>query len=488
MKKNNPFKYLEIGITVFVVIAASILFYFVFNNWKSILAEIKNLFRILSPFIWGMLIAYLLRPLLKQIEKRVTLPIAEKMFDNKDFASKFGRAVAIFISILIFLLVISAVVWMVVPQLYTSIETLAKNSDVFLNTAVSWGKRVLKSNPILQENFISLVDNLTDSVVDWAKLKLMPNMANIVSIISTGIVSVITGVSYFIIGLILSIYLLYHKEKVSSGSKRLLYSVFSIKTSNSILATLRYADQIFMNFISGQVLDASIVAIACYFGCTILKIPYALLVSTIVGTTNLIPFFGPFIGGIPSALIILTVSPMKALIFVIFIVILQQIDGNILVPKILGGSMGLNGFWVMFSIILGAGLFGFAGMLIGVPIFMLIYTGVGKLIDRGLERKGLPVADNSYSNLDHIDPETKTPIEGCPQKKQNSKWEEKKKLKEKKRRREYELYSSIHNITDRWKKKDKDNSEAPGNDEMSADSSRANENSSVRDEQHDKKN
>ncbi|NMD44245.1 MAG: hypothetical protein GYA88_02330, partial [Clostridiales bacterium] len=136
MKKNNPFKYLEIGITVFVVIAASILFYFVFNNWKSILAEIKNLFRILSPFIWGMLIAYLLRPLLKQIEKRVTLPIAEKIFDNKDFASKFGRAVAIFISILIFLLVIAAVVWMVVPQLYTSIETLAKNSDVFLNTAV----------------------------------------------------------------------------------------------------------------------------------------------------------------------------------------------------------------------------------------------------------------------------------------------------------------------------------------------------------------
>lgn len=488
MKKNNPFKYLEIGITVFVVIAASILFYFVFNNWKSILAEIKNLFRILSPFIWGMLIAYLLRPLLKQIEKRVTLPIAEKIFDNKDFASKFGRAVAIFISILIFLLVISAVVWMVVPQLYTSIETLAKNSDVFLNTAVSWGKRVLKSNPILQENFISLVDNLTDSVVDWAKLKLMPNMANIVSIISTGIVSVITGVASFFIGLIVSVYLLYHKEKVSSGSKRLLYSVFSLKSAGNILATLRYADEIFMNFISGRVLDSTIIGIICYVGCAILDMPYVLLVAIIVGITNIIPFFGPFIGGVPSTIIILTVSPMKALIFVIFIVILQQFDGNILGPKILGESMGLNGFWVMFSIILGAGVFGFAGMLIGVPIFMLIYTGVGILIERGLERKGLPVENSFYSNLDHIDPETKAPIEGYHQKKQNSKREEKKKLKEEKRRREYELYSMIHNITDRWKKKDKDDSEAPDKDEISADSSGANENSSVRDERDDKKN
>ena len=171
-----------------------------------------------------------------------------------------------------------------------------------------------------------------------------------------------------------------------------------------------------MNFISGRVLDSTIIGIICYFGCAILDMPYVLLVAIIVGITNIIPFFGPFIGGVPSTIIILTVSPMKALIFVIFIVILQQFDGNILGPKILGESMGLNGFWVMFSIILGAGVFGFAGMLIGVPIFMLIYTGVGILIERGLERKGLPVENSFYSNLDHIDPETKTPIEGCHQK------------------------------------------------------------------------
>lgn len=454
--KNNPYlKYLEIGITVFVVIAASILFYFIFNGWSDIVAEAKKIIRVLSPFIWGMLISYLLRPLLKQVEKRITLPIGEKIFENKVSAFKFGRSLAILISILIFLLVIAAFFWMIVPQLYTSIETLAKNSDKFINSAIGWGERVLKSNPVLQETYISLVDSVTDSVLDWAKLKLMPNMAKIVSIISTGVVSVVTGVAYFIVGLIISVYLLFHKEKVSSGSKRLLYSIFSVKASGNILATLRYADQVFMNFISGQVLDGFIVAILCYLGCTVLRIPYALLVSTIIGTSNLIPFFGPFIGGFPSTIIILTVSPMKALIFLVFIVILQQIDGNILNPKILGGSIGLNGFWVMFAIILGAGIFGFAGMLIGLPLFMLIYTGVGILIERGLERKGLPVSHQFYSNLDHIDPETKMPVEACPQKRLNARREEKKKAKEEKKKREYELYAMIQNITDRWRKKEK---------------------------------
>lgn len=445
---------------VFVVIAASILFYFIFNKWSDIFTGIKKIFRIFSPFIWGMLIAYLLRPLLNQIEKKITLPLGQKIFSNKASAFKFGRSVAIFISILFFLLIISAVFWMIVPQLYTSIETLAKNSDKFLNSAIDWGERVLKSNPVLQENFISLVDNVTDSVVAWAKSKLMPNMASIVSTISSGIVSVITGVAYFLIGVIISIYLLYHKEKVSSGGKRVLYSIFSMERAGRILATLRYADEIFMHFISGQVLDASIVAVVCYLGCTVLKIPYALLVATIVGTTNLIPFFGPFIGGIPSAIIILTVSPMKAIIFVIFIVILQQIDGNILVPKILGGSIGLNGFWVMFAIILGAGIFGFAGMLIGVPIFMLVYTGVGNLIDRSLRRKGLPTENSFYCNLDYIDPETKAPVENNPEKKLVSKRKEKKKALEEKKKLEYELYAMIQNITDRFNKKGKPSSES----------------------------
>ena len=165
-----------------------------------------------------------------------------------------------------------------------------------------------------------------------------------------------------------------------------------------------------MGFINGKLLDSAIIGLICYIVCAILKMPYALLVSVIIGVTNIIPFFGPLIGAIPSAFIILLVDPLKCLIFVIFIVILQQIDGNIIGPKILGSSIGINGFWVMFSIILGAGLFGFWGMLLGVPVFVVIYTGITDLVEKKLKKRDLPVDSHNYADLDHIDPITRMPV------------------------------------------------------------------------------
>ena len=165
-----------------------------------------------------------------------------------------------------------------------------------------------------------------------------------------------------------------------------------------------------MGFITGKLLDSAIIGAICYIGCLIMNMPYALLVSVIIGVTNVIPFFGPFIGAIPSALLILLVDPWKCLIFIIFIIILQQVDGNIIGPKILGGSIGINGFWVMFSIILFGGLFGFWGMLLGVPVFVVIYTGVTRLVDKRLKKKDLPDDPDLYSDLDHIDPESGTMI------------------------------------------------------------------------------
>ena len=165
-----------------------------------------------------------------------------------------------------------------------------------------------------------------------------------------------------------------------------------------------------MGFINGKLLDSAIIGLICYIVCAILKMPYALLVSVIIGVTNIIPFFGPLIGAIPSAFIILLVDPLKALIFVIFIIILQQVDGNIIGPKILGSSIGINGFWVMFSIILGAGLFSFWGMLLGVPVFVVIYTGITILVERKLKKRSLPVDPEDYADLDHIDPVTREPV------------------------------------------------------------------------------
>ena len=169
-----------------------------------------------------------------------------------------------------------------------------------------------------------------------------------------------------------------------------------------------------MGFINGKLLDSAIIGLICYIVCAILKMPYALLVSVIVGVTNVIPFFGPFIGAVPSAIIILMVSPLKCLIFIVFIIILQQVDGNIIGPKILGSSIGINGFWVMFSIILGAGLFGFWGMLLGVPVFVVIYTAINSRIERRLKENDLPWRVEEYSELDHIDPVTRQAVKKAP--------------------------------------------------------------------------
>ena len=169
-----------------------------------------------------------------------------------------------------------------------------------------------------------------------------------------------------------------------------------------------------MGFINGKLLDSAIIGLICYIVCAILNMPYTLLVSVIIGITNIIPFFGPLIGAIPSAFIILMVNPLKCLIFIIFIILLQQVDGNFIGPRILGNSVGISGFWVMFAIILGAGLFGFWGMLLGVPVFVVIYTLLNGAIERKLRRIDLPVATEEYRDLDHIDAVTRQSIRRSP--------------------------------------------------------------------------
>ena len=234
-----------------------------------------------------------------------------------------------------------------------------------------------------------------------------------------------------VIGIIVSAYLLSNMESASARAKRLCYCIFGVEWAEKIRAAIRFTDKTFMGFINGKLLDSAIIGLICYVVCAILKMPYTLLVSVIIGVTNIIPFFGPFIGAIPSAFIILLVDPLKALIFVIFIIILQQVDGNIIGPKILGSSIGINGFWVMFSIILGAGLFSFWGMLLGVPVFVVIYTGLTKLVERRLKRNSLPVDPNDYADLDHIDPVTREPIKFAAEDEEEKEAKEEKKNEKK---------------------------------------------------------
>ena len=244
----------------------------------------------------------------------------------------------------------------------------------------------------------------------WLENDFQPQVADLVGVVSTSLAAILGALLNVFIAVIASCYLLYNKEKFGGKAKRILYGVFSVKHAEGILSGLNFVDHVFMGFLFGKLIDSAIIGVLCFIGCSILQMPYAVLISVIVGVTNIIPYFGPFIGAIPSAFIILMVSPFKCLIFVVFIFALQQFDGNILGPKILGSSVGISGFWVMFSIIVANGLMGFTGMLVGVPLFVVLSTGFNKLIDALLKKRGLQTETACYTCIDHIDPDTHEPV------------------------------------------------------------------------------
>ncbi len=404
-------KYLYWGVTAFCVIACSILFYMALAYLPVIGTALKSLARILSPFIWGLIITYLLAPLYKGLYQGFFLPLTEKLSGKKKKTSpKLAKALSVLLSIIVFLAMITALVYLIIPQLYSSVETIVNNSPGYIDKLSEWSKNTLANYPELRDFVIEKFEEINTNLFTWVRDTILPGLGSFVSNITAGVYYFLRAVYNIVIGIIVSAYLLSNMESASARAKRLCYCVFGVEWAEKIRRAIRFTDRTFMGFINGKLLDSAIIGLICYIVCAILKMPYALLVSVIIGVTNIIPFFGPLIGAIPSAFIILLVDPLKALIFVIFIIILQQVDGNIIGPKILGSSIGINGFWVMFSIILGAGLFSFWGMLLGVPVFVVIYTGITILVERKLKKRSLPVDPDDYADLDHIDPVTREPV------------------------------------------------------------------------------
>lgn len=409
-RMNHNYKsYLAWGITAFAVLACAIVFYFGLDYLSALVKAVGSFLGILSPFIWGLVITYLLMPSMQLYEEKLFIPLLQKCrkkYPKARLGDKLPRVFSVILAEIVLVLIITALIYLIVPQLYDSIATIVANSPEYFDTAYKAIDRLLQENPVIEKYATQLFGNLTEALTNWAKNTLLPGMDGIILNITSGVYGVLKAVYNIVIGIIVSVYILYNREKFRAHSMKLLYCICSTKTAKAISEALKFTDKTFMGFITGKLLDSAIIGFICYIGCLIMNIPYALLVSVIVGVTNVIPFFGPFIGAVPSSLLILLVDPWKCLIFVIFIIILQQVDGNIIGPKILGGSIGINGFWVMFSIILFGGLFGFWGMLLGVPVFVVIYTGVTMLIDKKLKSRNLPGDPDLYSDLDHIDPET----------------------------------------------------------------------------------
>ena len=402
-------KYLYWGITAFCVIACAILFYMALNYLDMVKQGVTSLFRILGPFIWGLVIVYLLLPLVRFLQRKVFGPVCAKVFVKKPAKGEsFARGLAVVFAEIFMLALITGLFFLIIPQLYSSIETIVVNSPTYIDSLTTWATKMLTDYPKISDYVADLLGDVNTDIVAWLQTTILPKLGSVLSNVSMGVRYVVTGVYNLVIGIIVSIYILSNIEGFTASTKRMIYSVMSVDAAKKFLNGLRFTDRTFNGFLMGKLLDSAIIGLICYIVCAILNMPYALLVSVLVGVTNIIPFFGTLIGAIPSSIIILMVDPFKCLIFIIFIILLQQLDGNIIGPKILGSSVGINGFWVMFSIILGAGLFSFWGMLLGVPVFVLIYTAVDKLIAKRLKRNDLPSEAADYMNLESIDPVTRT--------------------------------------------------------------------------------
>ena len=380
-KKPHIKPYLYGMLAGFGAISLSILFFFLIYRFQGFGDAISKLTGILMPFIYGAVIAYLLKPVCNCVENFLCRLLPEKM-------GTAANMLAVTISLLFGILVVYALIMMIVPQLITSVTTLYYTARNNLNDFVDWAshQEIIASNQKLLDFIETSYDNLQDTLDNLVRTKLVPSMQSLLSGAALGVMSFVTFLKNIVIGLIVSVYLLASRKKFGQQGKLILYSLVKPRWANLIMEEIRYADRMFGGFINGKILDSAIIGVLCYIACLIFKFPSALLVSVIIGVTNVIPFFGPFIGAIPATLLILIQNPIKALWFVLFVLVLQQVDGNIIGPKILGNTTGLSSFWVLFAILLFGGLWGFVGMIIGVPLFAVIYDVLKKFVFHGLRR------------------------------------------------------------------------------------------------------
>lgn len=393
-KKPHIKPYVYAMLAGFGAISLSVMFFFVLYRFDSISRGVSMLVGVLMPFVYGAVIAYLLKPVCNTVEA----------FLKRFIPEKYGgliSALAIAASMLFGLFIVWALVMMIVPQLIESITTLYYTAQRNIGTFIDWASTHQiftdsETNEKIMAYLESAYDTLFSNVDGWVKNTLMPSMQNIVSTLGLGVINALGTAMDLLVGVIAAIYMLASRKRFARQAKLLLYSVIKPRWAQMILNEVAYADKMFGGFINGKILDSAIIGVLCYVVCIIVKFPSALLVSCIVGVTNVIPFFGPFIGAVPSALLILIQDPIKALWFVLFIFILQQLDGNVIGPKILGDTTGLSSFWVLFSILLFGGLWGFVGMIIGVPLFAVIYDVVKKLMLHGLRHNGQAEMYDAY--------------------------------------------------------------------------------------------
>ena len=401
MERDSNRRYFKWGLTALVVIFISILLVVIFTNLPGFFTVLASIGKILSPLISGVVIAFLLNPLVNFVDCRLR-PLLQKKLKAQT-AKNLSRTAGIVMALIVAGILVYGFFAMLLPQLYESVMSIVDNAGTYFNSIETWATNVLEDNPDIQGYVDKGLEQLRGFIENWVKTTFLSDMSKLVTTVSTSVIAVIKSLTNFIIGLVASIYMLWSKDTFRAQTKKIMVATMRPSAADRLLALGRNAYRIFNGFIIGKLIDSAIIGVLCYIGCEILKMPFTALVATIVGITNIIPFFGPIIGAVPSAFLILLVDPLKAFYFVIFVIVLQQLDGNVIGPKILGNTVGISGFWVLASITIAASIFGFAGMLLGVPVFALIYVLISDGVNARLRKKQHSTVTEDYRDIQTVE-------------------------------------------------------------------------------------
>lgn len=398
--KHRENIYFRWGVTAFVVIVACILVGQLVTKLPAFVAFVKSFLKTLSPVVYGLVIAYLLHPIVDRVQGFLE-PRLKSRLKKPERAESMARSAGILVALIVGILVVWALLAMILPQLIDSIVTIVGNMPTYYDTLSGWVMRFIEGTPALAGVTEGLMNQVYAYLENFLTGTLLPKLQTVLMTLTTSVVSLAKALLNLVIGVIISIYLLSGKTKLLSQCKKLIYAILGRKRGGYVLNVCTFANRAAGGFIGGKIVDSAIIGVLCFLGLSIMKMPYALLISIFVGVTNIIPFFGPFIGAVPSALLLLVVDPMQCLYFVIFVVVLQQLDGNVIGPLILGDATGLSSIWIVVSILVFSSLWGVVGMIVAVPLFAVIYKIVAEVVNYGLEKRGLSTNSADYENWNY---------------------------------------------------------------------------------------
>lgn len=405
MKFEKLEKYVYWGITAIAVIAVSVFVVFVFYRFGVIRDGVQKVTKILMPIIFGCILTFLMSPVYDRVSDWTYVHLANVLPGHR-FRRKVSRSIASLTSLAILIFIVTALFWMIIPQILGNIRDVIDRLPDNLNRLEPRIREIMVGNPTLNNTILEGYRVLSENVESFFSNSIAPNINNYIITFSNSVMLIVRMIFDIVIGLMVMLYLLNMKSTLAAQAKKITYSILPVKNANIFIEETRFVKFMFSSFIVGKIIDSAIIGVINYIAMSIFRMPYALLISVVVGVTNVIPFFGPFIGAIPSAVILLFASPIYCLQFLVWILILQQVDGNIIGPKILGQTTGLPSFWVLFSILLFGGLFGIVGMIIGVPTFAILYRFINRMTNRSLSKKQLSTLSRDYMYLKQIDPDS----------------------------------------------------------------------------------